>query len=277
MIKFIENEPFSPIQYTYEVDNILFKGRSSYQEILVLETPDFGKVLVLDNIVQLTQRDEFFYHEMLVHIAMHTHPCPKKIVVIGGGDGGAVREVLKHESVEKVYLAELDKQVIEVSKNLLKFVSQSLDNPKVEIHIGDGSEFIKGVKDIDVVIVDSTDAIGFARSLYSYDFFLHVKKALKDDGLFVTHSESLCFHRDVTIEIQETLKKVFSIVDLYSVPIATYPGNWWTFSIASMKYDPRNPQKAPVTGVRFYDSEVHKWCFLPKTLYQRIMNKELKW
>jgi len=277
MIKFIENEPFSPVQYMYEVEKILFKGKSAYQEIVVFESPDFGRILVLDNIVQLTEKDEFFYHEMLTHVAMHVHPNPKRVVVIGGGDGGTVREVLKHDTVEKVYLAELDKKVIEVAKEYLPFVACAFDDPRLEIHITDGSEFIKEAKDIDIVIVDSTDAIGMARSLYAEEFFRHVKKALKDDGLFATHSESLCFHKDVTIEIQEILKKVFPIVDLYSIPIATYPGNWWSFSIASMKYDPRKPQRPPVKGLRLYDTEVHAWSFLPKSLYERIMNKTLHW
>jgi len=232
---------------------------------------------VLDNIVQLTERDEFFYHEMLVHVALHVHPNPKRVIVIGGGDGGTVREVLKHQTVEKVFLAEIDNKVIEVSKNFLPFVASSFEDPRVEIHITDGAEFIKANKNVDVIIVDSTDAIGMARSLYAEDFFKHVRLALKEDGVFVTHSESLCFHKDVTIEIQETLKRVFPIVDLYSTPIATYPGNWWSFSIASLKFDPRRPVRPEVKGLKFYDKNVHTWSFLPKSLYDRIMSRKAGW
>ncbi len=141
---------------------------------MVFESPDFGRVLVLDNIVQLTERDEFFYHEMLSHIALHTHPEPRKVIVIGGGDGGTMREVLKHPSVKKAYLVEIDKKVVDVSREYLPFVSSKLDDPRVEIHYTDGAEFIKSINNVDVVIVDSTDAIGMARTLYSEEFFLKI-------------------------------------------------------------------------------------------------------
>lgn len=277
MITFKENEPYSPIKYVYEVDNILYKGKSQFQDIVVFESPDFGRVLVLDNIIQLTERDELFYHEMLTHIAMHTHPHAEKVVVIGGGDGGTMREVLKHKSVKKAYLVEIDKKVVDVSKQYLPFVSSQLEDPRVEIHYEDGAEFIKRVKDIDVIIVDSTDAIGMARTLYSEEFFQNIYNALSEDGLYVTHSESLVFHREMTIEVQDTLKKVFPIVDLYSFAIATYPGNWWSFAIGSKKYDPRKPNKEPVENTKIYDDEVHSWVFLPKKLYNRIMDKQITW
>ncbi len=277
MITFMENEPFSPIKYVYEVESILYKGKSQFQEIIVFESSDFGRVFVLDNIVQLTQRDEFFYHEMLTHIAMHVHPSPEKVVVIGGGDGGTIREVLRHECVKKAYLVEIDKKVVDVAKEFLPFVSCRLDDPRVEIHYTDGAEFIKTLEGVDVIIVDSTDAIGMARTLYSEDFFKNVFNCLSQDGLYVTHSESLGFHREMAIEVQKLLKKVFPIVDLYSFPIPTYPGNWWSFAIASKKYDPRIPKRESVKGTKIYDSEVHKWVFLPISLYERIMEQEVRW
>jgi len=277
MITFMENEPFSPIKYVYEVESILYKGKSPYQELMVFESPDFGRVFVLDNIVQLTERDEFFYHEMLAHIALHTHPEPKKVVVIGGGDGGTIREVLRHECVKKAYLVEIDKKVVDIAKKYLPFVSNKLDDPRVEIHYRDGAEFIKDLKDIDVIIVDSTDAIGMARTLYSEDFFKNIYNTLSQDGLYVTHSESLGFHREMAIEVQNSLKKIFPIVDLYSFPIPTYPGNWWSFAIASKKHDPKTPNRDPVNGTKIYDKQVHKWCFLPESLYKRIVNKEVEW
>jgi len=277
MIRFMENEPFSPIKYLYEVDKILYKGKSPYQEILVFESPDFGRVLVLDDIVQLTERDEFFYHEMLTHVAMHVHPEPKRVAVIGGGDGGTIREVLRHRCVEKAYLIEIDKKVVEVSKKYLPFVSASFEDPRLEIHFCDGAEFIKQIPSLDVIIVDSTDAIGMARSLYSEEFFQNVKDALGEEGIYVSHSESLGFHREITIEVQQSLKKIFPQVDLYSFPIPTYPGNWWSFAIASMKHDPRKPNREWIGTTKIYDSEVHTWCFLPVSLYNRIMNKEITW
>ncbi len=278
MIKFYENEPYSPIEYAYEVDRVLYKGKSKYQNILVIENPHFGRMLILDNIVQLTERDEFFYHEMLTHIVMHAHPNPRRIAVIGGGDGGVVREVLKHESVEKVFFVELDKEVIEISKRFFPQVSLGIDDPRVEIRINDGAEFIKhDAKDIDVIIVDSTDIIGFARSLFTIDFFTDVLKALTNQGLFVTHSESLHFHLDVVIEVQNVMNKTFPIVDLYSTSIATYPGNWWAFSVGSKELDPREVRRSCVKGTKYYDEEIHKHAFLPRRLYKRILEREVKW
>ncbi len=276
-VSFMENEPFSPIKYVYEVEEILYKGKSKFQELMVFISPDFGRVFVLDNIVQLTERDEFFYHEMLTHIAMHTHPNPEKVVVIGGGDGGTMREVLRHKCVKKAYLVEIDKKVVEISKKYLPFVSSGLDDFRVEIHYVDGAEFIKKQQDVDVVIVDSTDAIGMARSLYSEEFFKNIFHCLSYNGLYVTHSESLGFHREMAIEVQNSLKKIFPIVDLYSFPIPTYPGNWWSFAIGSKKYEPRKPNRETVDGTKIYDTQVHSWCFLPMSLYNRIMNGMAKW
>ncbi len=277
MIRFMENEPFSPIKYLYDVEKILYKGKSPYQEILVFESGDFGRVLVLDDIVQLTERDEFFYHEMLTHIAMHTHPNPRKVAVIGGGDGGCIREVLRHRCVEKAYLIEIDRKVVEISRQYLPFVSCAFEDPRLEIHFCDGAEFIKEKKGLDVIIVDSTDAIGMARSLYSEEFFGNVKDALGEEGIYVSHSESLGFHREIVIEVQQGLKEIFPIVDLYTFPIPTYPGNWWSFAIASMRHDPRTPLRQWIGGTRIYDGEVHRWCFLPPGLYKRIMEKEISW
>lgn len=278
MIRFFEKEPYSPIEYTYKVESVLYKGKSKYQEILIIDNPYFGKILVLDGIVQLTERDEFFYHEMLTHVAMHAHPNPERIAVIGGGDGGVVREVLKHNTVEKVYFVEIDEEVIRISKKFFPALSSGIDDPKVELKIMDGADFIKKFSgSIDVIIVDSTDIIGFARSLFTEDFFNSIIKALKPEGLFVTHSESFHFHLDIVIEIQQILKKAFPLVDLYSVPIATYPGNWWAFSIGSKTLDPRDMRRPFEIKTRYYDDEIHRQAFLPHKLYSKLMDKKLIW
>ncbi len=278
MIRFFEKDPYSPIQYVYDVDKVLFRKKSEYQEILVFENGYFGKVLVLDGVVQLTERDEFFYHEMLVHPILHAHPSPRVALVIGGGDGGAVREVVRHECIEKVYFVEIDREVIETSKRFFPTVSSEIDNPKVEIHNMDGAEFVRNRKnEIDIVIVDSTDIIGFARSLFTVEFFRSIKDCLTDQGMFVTLSESLHFHRDMVADVQETLRLVFPEVDLYTAPIATYAGNWWTFSAASVSLGMREPRRDIVSGVRFYSEEIHRQAFLPQRLYEKLLKKELKW
>ncbi len=279
MIKFFEKAPYSPVEYAYDVEEVLYVGKSKFQEIKVIKNPYFGRMLILDDVVQLTERDEFFYHEMLTHVVLHAHPHPRKAVVIGGGDGGAVREVLKHKSIEKVYFVEIDEEVIKVSKKFFPSVSSGVDAPRVEIKIMDGAEFMRKRKtsDIDAVIIDSTDIIGFARSLFTDEFFTTVKECMNDEGMFVTHTESLHFHKDMVIEIQEVLRRVFPVVDLYTAPIATYPGNWWAFAVASKKLSPREVRNKPSIKTRYYSDEIHQQAFLPKGMYKKLMQRKLIW
>ena len=278
MIRFFEKDPYAPIQYTYEVTNILHKSKSKFQDIMVFENPYFGKILVLDGVVQITERDEFFYHEMLTHIVMSSHPNPKKVIVIGGGDGGTVREVLKHRSVEKVYFIEIDPDVIKVSKKFFPSVSCGMNDKRVEIKCMDGAEFVKGRNsDIDVVIVDSTDIIGFAKSLFTKKFFTSIKNCLTEDGMFVTLSESLHFHRNLVAEVQKTMKSVFPVVDLYTAPIATYAGNWWTFSVASKKLDPKEIRGKQKVRTKYYNDDIHRTAFLQKDLYKKLIEQNRDW
>lgn len=278
MIKFFEKDPYALIEYAYEIDNVLYNNKSKYQDIKILENSYFGKMLILDGVVQLTERDEFFYHEMLTHVVMHAHPNPRKVAVIGGGDGGTVREVLKHKSVEKVYFIEIDEEVIKVSKKFLPTLSCDIDNPRVDIRHIDGAKFLKTYDgEIDVVIVDSTDIIGFATSLFTKVFFATVKKKLTENGFYVTLSESLHFHKDIVIEVQESIKSVFPVVDLYTVPIATYPGNWWTFSVASKGLSPREIRSKFKIKTKYYSEEIHQNAFLPRGFYEKLMQKKLEW
>jgi spermidine synthase len=277
MIRFHEKEPFSPVEHTYEVEGILYKGKSKFQDIMVVENPFFGRMLLLDNIVQITERDEFFYHEMLTHVVMQAHPDPKRVIVIGGGDGGIVREILKHRSVEKIYFVEIDEDVIKVSRKFFPAVACGVDDPRVEIKVMDGAEFIKGAKNIDVVIVDSTDIIGFARSLFTREFFSNVKNCMTANGMFVTHTESLHFHKDIVVEMQERLKEVFPVVDLYTSAISTYPGNWWSFGVGALKPGMRKSARPFEIKTKFYDPEIHEQCFVTPGFYGKLMRKELKW
>lgn len=278
MIRFIEKDPYAPIQYTYEVSKILYSGKSRFQDIMVFENPFFGKILVLDGVVQITERDEFFYHEMLAHVVMKSHPDPRRVVVIGGGDGGTVREVLRHKSVEKVYFIEIDEEVINVSKKFFPSVASAVNDKRVEIKCMDGAEFVRGRKsDIDAVIVDSTDIVGFAKSLFTKKFFRSIKDCLTENGMFVTLSESLHFHKEIVVQVQETMKSVFPVVDLYTAPIATYAGNWWSFSVASKKLDPREIRRKERINTRYYSEEIHRTAFLPKDMYARLLAGKLGW
>ncbi len=277
MIKFIEKDPYAPIQYSYDVSKVLYHKRSKFQDIMVFENPFFGKVLVLDGVVQITEKDEFFYHEMLVHIVLNSHPDPKKVIVIGGGDGGTVREVLKHKSVEKVFFIEIDKEVIDVSKKFFPSVACGVSDKRVEIKCMDGAEFVRGRSDIDAVIVDSTDIVGFAKSLFTRNFFRSINNCLKAEGMFVTLSESLHFHKDMVVEVQKTMKAAFPVVDLYTAPLATYAGNWWSFSVGSKKLDPREIRRRDRIKTKYYSHEIHRSAFLPKDMYAKLLAGRIGW
>ncbi|MDQ7786316.1 MAG: polyamine aminopropyltransferase [Thermodesulfovibrionales bacterium] len=279
MIRFFEKAPYAPVEYCYEIEEILYKGKSSFQEIMVVSNPHYGKMLILDEVVQMTERDEFFYHEMLTHVVLHSVPNPRKVVIIGGGDGGVVREVLKHKSVEKIFFIEIDEEVINISRQFFPSVSSGVDDPRVEIRIMDGAEFLAKQKasGIDAVIIDSTDIIGFARSLFTAEFFRNVKNCLTDQGMFVTHTESLHFHKDMVIEIQETLKEIFPVVDLYTASIATYPGNWWAFAVATKGISPRETRNTFQIDTNYYDDEIHRQAFVTPKIYEKLMQGKLKW
>lgn len=275
-LHFVERDPYTPIAYLYPVERVLHREKSPFQEILVFESPFFGKVLALDGIVQLTERDEFFYHEMLAHVPLHLHPCPRRVCVVGGGDGGTLREVLKHREVEEVVLVEIDPRVVEVSRKFFPALSTGFDDPRTQIVHRDGADYMVGEKGrFEVILVDSTDPVGWAERLFKEEFLRATYEALTEEGILVEQTESLHFHLSFVREIQLRLSEVFPYVYLYTVALATYGGNWWTFSLGSKKSlgSPR-PLKVPT---RFYSEEVHSQSFLPQELYKHLLQGDLPW
>ncbi len=272
---FREDDPFSPIRYEYEVDRVLCARRTKYQELLVFESPQWGRVLALDNVLQLTENDEYYYHEMISQVAMHAHPSPQEVLIIGGGDGGTLREVLKHQNVKRASLVELDSEVIAVSKEFFPTLSSSFADPRARILEMDGAEFLaESGEDFDVIIVDSTDPVGPAEVLFSKEFFAKAATALRTEGILVIQTESLHFHRDFICGVQQKLGEIFKTVDLYTVPLATYAGNWWTFSIASKTHDPRDLARSHDVPTRYYSEDVHRHAFLPRSLYNKMMGED---
>lgn len=274
---FLEREPASHVSYAYEVVRVLHRERSPLQEILVFENPWFGRVLALDGIVQLTERDEFVYHEMLAQVPLHAHPRPRRVAIIGGGDGGTLREVLKHPEVERAVLVEMDEAVVRVSRRFFPGLSAGFDDPRARIVIQEGSQFLRETDErFDLILVDSTDPIGPAEGLFTEEFFRTAAERL-EEGMLVAQTESLYFHWRFTARVQRRLRRVFPRVDLYTVPLSTYPGNWWSFSVASQLHDPQRPLRPCRVPVRFYRPELHRRCFLPPSLYQDLLAERLPW
>ncbi len=261
-----------------EVKKVLHREKTPFQEIEVFDTDIWGRVLVLDNAIQTTTKDEFVYHEMITHVALNTHPNPQKVLVIGGGDGGAIREIIKHETVEKATHVEIDKGVIEAAKKYLPEIAVALleANPKVEVLIEDGIKHIKEKENYyDVIIVDSTDPVGPAIELFSKSFYANVYKVLKDDGMLVVQSDSPYYHPDVVKMAFNGIKEIFPLTRLYLANIPTYPSGLWSFTVGSKKYDPQEPCHSHQEGCRYYSLELHKAAFqLPVLVEQLIGNGE---
>ncbi len=271
---FQEKDPFAPIQYGYEVEEVICQRQTKHQELLIFKSPYFGRVLALNGVVQLTEWDEYFYHEMLAQVALHAHPSPTDVLIIGGGDGGVLREVLKHQVVKRALVVELDREVIEASKEFLPTLSTGFADPRTQILEREGADFLAQTKErFDLIVVDSTDPVGPAESLFTSQCFTHAFSALKAEGIFVAQTESLHFHREFVRQVQHRLAQVFNLVDLYTVPLATYAGNWWTFSIASKMHNPREMSRKCEVSTRYYTEDVHRHAFLPPSLYQKLMAK----
>lgn len=273
-IRFHEQDPYAPTKCTYPIEEVLYRGKSPYQDFAVLKSPYFGRILVLNGVVQFTERDEFFYHEMLAHVPLHAIEAPRTVIVIGGGDGGVVREVLKHPTIERVYLVDIDEEVSRVAREYFPTVSCGLSDPRVVERPMDGAIFLKGFEGkADAILVDSTDIVGFAQSLFTEDFFRDACRVLEPHGVFVTLSESIHFHLPIVRQVQKMLKTAFPVVDLYTAPLCTYPGYWWCFAVGTLGVNPRESVREAVTPTRYYCAEIHKTCFMPKFLYDRIMEE----
>ena len=272
---FVERDPYAPIRHQYPVSRVLHEEKSEYQEILVLESPHFGKLLVLDGVVQLDERYEFMYHEFIAHVPLYAHPDPQEVLIIGGGDGGTLREVLKHESVKRAVLVDIDRRVIEVSKEFFPTLSSGFDDPRAIVINEDGYKYVQECEgEFDVVIVDSTDPVGFAHVLTTEDFFRFVHRALKEDGIFTAQTESLHYHLEMVVRIQKTLKKVFPVVDLYTSVVPIYAGYWWTYSIASKKHPVREPSREVKVSTKIYSEQMHRYAFLPEDFYKKILEEK---
>lgn len=219
---------------------VLFSRQSPFQKIEITDTDSsLGKILTIDGLMMTTQGDEYFYHEMISHIPMCTHKNPENILVIGGGDGGTVREILKHNTVKKVVLCEIDGMVIDACKKFLPDIAIELDNPKVEILIQDAIEYIKTKEnEFDVVLIDSTDPMGPGEGLFTQEFYNNVKKSLKKGGIAVAQSESPVVNKTEIKKIYDLLKKVFPITAAYASPVPTYPGGYWAWAFCSEEVQP---------------------------------------
>ncbi len=247
------------------MSQVLHHEKTPFQEIMVVDTMLLGKMLLLDDVIQTSVGDEFVYHEMITHVGLNTLPNPRKVLVVGGGDGGAVREVLRHKSVEKVTHCEIDEGVIKAAQKFLPEITYDINDPRVELIIGDGIEHVKKNKNTyDMIIIDSTDPVGPAVGLFSTEFYQDVHDALTEDGLFVAQTESPFFDRDFVKRVFSDVKNIFPMARLFLGNVPTYPGGLWTFTMGTKKHDPMKVDitKIPEMETKFYSPEIHRSSFL---------------
>ncbi|MCL4424340.1 MAG: polyamine aminopropyltransferase [Firmicutes bacterium] len=247
------------------LEKTLRREKTAYQDLAVVETFQYGRMLTLDGAVQTTEKDEFVYHEMITHVPLLAHPEPKRVLVVGGGDGGTIREILKHPSVEQAELAEIDERVIAAAREFLPTISQSLSDPRTRIVVGDGIEHVrKAQAQYDVIIVDSTDPVGPAVGLFAPEFYQLVHRALKEDGLFVAQTESPFLNADLIRGVFAGISAVFPRTRLYLAAVPTYPSGLWSFTVGSKVHDPAVPGRNMPAGFtsRYYTPELHRSAFV---------------
>ena len=259
------------------VKETLFSGQSDFQKVDVFDTESMGRVLTLDGLMMTTERDEFYYHEMISHIPMMNHKNPESVLVIGGGDGGTIREFLKHESVKKCVLCEIDGMVVDACKKYLPTIGCELDNPKVEVRIEDAIEFIKDKKnEYDIILIDSTDPMGPGEGLFTEEFYTNVKRSLKKGGIVAAQSESPFVNKEEIKKMYNLLKKVFPICSTFTSNIPTYPGGYWAWAfcseeVAPLSYFDERRAEAITKSCKIYNKDYHNARFaLPNYLKELL-------
>ncbi|KAL7271921.1 putrescine aminopropyltransferase [Rhizina undulata] len=259
---------------TLKVNKVLHHEKSQYQDVLIFESTDYGNVLVLDNVIQCTERDEFSYQEMITHLAMNSHPDPKRVLVIGGGDGGVLREVVKHECVEEAILCDIDEAVIRLSKQFLPHMAVGFEHPKSKVHVGDGFKFLEDYKNaFDVIITDSSDPEGPAESLFQKPYFELLFGALREGGVITTQgSENQWLHLKMIAGLKKSCREVFPVAEYAYTTIPTYPSGQIGFMVCCK--DATRDVSKPLRTLsdeeeekryRYYNKRVHEASFVLPT------------
>ena len=271
------------VKLSLRVDKQLYSQKSDYQSIDVLETPEFGRVLVLDGNIMLTERDEFIYDEMITHVPMAVHPKIENVLVIGIGDGGVVKELTRYDQIQSIDLVEMDEMVAEACRQYLPENASKLDDKRVHINYGNALKYIRKFENkYDLIIVDSNDPFGPSEGLFTKEFYGNCYKALKADGIMVNQHESP-FYPDDAYAMQRAHKRIvesFPISKVYQAHIPTYPSGHWLFGFASKKYHPVRQVdwtrwNALGLATRYYNTQLHAGAFaLPNYVEELLKDVE---
>lgn len=252
---------------TLTIDKLHESRQSEFQTIEVIENKTFGKMLVLYGSLMVADNDNNAYNEMLTHVALFSHPSPKKVLIIGGGDCGALTEITKHPEVESITMCEIDEMVVEVSKKHFPHLTEGISDPRVTMLFEDGKKFIEDSNEkYDVIILDLSDPVGPAAELFEKDFHQSVCDRLNDDGIMVAQSEAPLFDQEIIKTMYGHLNSIFPLVKMYTCHMPIYPSALWSFAFCSRRYSPERDfdsgrwEKLKLK-TRYYNAEVHRAAF----------------
>lgn len=263
------------VRFSIHIKEQLYSGKSYYQQIEVFDSYEFGRVLVLDGYIMLTEKDEYIYHEMMVHVPMACNPDIRRVLVIGAGDGGTVRELCRYDSITQIDMVEIDEQVVRVCKEYLPQTACRLEDPRVHIYYEDGLKFVRRVEDTyDLIIVDSTDPFGPGEGLFTKEFYGNCFTALREHGILTNQHESTYYdsYTSMVSRTHRRMRSVFPVAMVYQAHIPTYPSGHWLFGFASKNIHPVYDFKPEIweqlgLETKYYNTQLHTGCFaLPNTV-----------
>lgn len=257
------------VKFSLKVDRQLFSEANELQRVDIFDSTEFGRILVVDGRIMMTERDEFIYHEMITHVPLCVNPATRKVLLVGGGDGGSVRELLKYDAIEKIDLVEIDETVVRACKKFIPQTSACLENPRVEIFFADGLKFIRRKENFyDLIIVDYTDPFGAGEGLFTREFYGNCFNALTAGGIMVNQHENPFYSSDVAAmqRAHKRLTATFPIVRVYQIHIPTYPAGQWLFGFASKKFHPTDAVNFAAWNslelqTKYYNTKIHAGAF----------------
>lgn len=269
-------------KFSIKVKEHIYSEETPFQKIDFFTSNEYGRFFTLDGLIMITEKDEFIYHEMITHVPMCTNLNIKKVLVIGGGDGGTVRELTRYSHIEKIDMVEIDERVVRLSQKYLPFTANKLEDPRVTLFFQDGLKFVADCKDksYDLILVDSTDPISVGEGLFTKEFYENCFRVLKDDGILVNQHESPYFKRyaEEMKKAHEKIKNIFPITEVYQFHQPTYASGHWLFGFASKKYNPIKDCNTKAweelnIETKYYNSDIQKACFALPNYVKTKLNK----
>lgn len=271
------------VKFSMKVTRHLYSEKSDFQQVDIFDSVEFGRILTLDGLMMVNQKDEFVYHDMIVHVPMASNPDIKKVLVIGGGDGGTVRELTRYSTIEHIDMVEIDKLVVDSCLEFIPQTSCKLNDERVNLYFEDGLEFVKDKKGVyDLIIVDSTDPIGPGEGLFTKSFYSDCYDALNDNGILVNQNESPYYERDARNfkRAYTRINEKFEVAKVYQFHMPTYPSGHWLFGFASKGIEPVDNDRIEEWNklglkTKYYNTNIHRGAFaLPNFVLEMLEDNE---